>query len=187
MVLEKKTRKTTNYWLRFASRGDPYQFTQVTPLDTTTASEDGFLGGEVQVMWFGNYLWTPTTHGKMKVSALKPWVNYCITPKHEGNVGCPWYSVGINPHDWFSPQLFQLNQGSFTRLTQWAQQAGFHQAAEWLTTEQVVFLWPVSWLGWRWCNLFAACWMVKPWDPNCFFQTKGGMEIRVPELTRVMR
>eukprot|EP00434_Breviolum_minutum_P023693 symbB.v1.2.020899.t1/scaffold1782.1/size101530/5 len=27
--------------------------------------------------------------------------------------------------------------GSFTRLTQWAQQAGFHQAAEWLTTEQV--------------------------------------------------
>lgn len=35
------------------------------------------------------------------------------------------------------PQPFQLNQGSFTRLTQWAQQAGFHQAAEWLTTEQV--------------------------------------------------
>lgn len=37
----------------------------------------------------------------------------------------------------YPPQLFQLNQGSFTRLTQWAQQAGFHQAAEWLTTEQV--------------------------------------------------
>lgn len=35
-------------------------------------------------------------------------------------------------------------------------------------------IWPFGWLGWRWCNLSAACWMVKPWTPNFFFCGRKG-------------
>ena len=54
-----------------------------------------------------------------------------------------WNTQLDKPSGWFPstfPAVTNLsqNQGSFTRLTQWAQQAGFHQAAEWLNpTEQV--------------------------------------------------